>query len=371
MATRKDRQRGLKSTREDGRGPESSRKPGYLTRASISPAYTLDGIADPRRLAKEFDALMADLANQMNTIIQERLLTLDEAGRHHDPDFTDDRGRPTKIRRPDTEEDVSAEDLSKKDEVSGNLGGEGVDTIAAEKAVYAGGSTVEDKEPAEAGAEVTTGKSLTVLADRDAENISYAGGASVESKEPAEANAEVTTGKSLTVLADRDADNISETSGRKWAGASGADFVKGTDNLDDVGDGTTFKRMAAGYADASGRPNLLRRSAADLDPDDIAAQSEVASHVGGLNDDEVQPGKIPLGADHLSDWQRSGSPAQIEGGKIFSNTVDTNQLNASAVSRVKIADRAVDGDSFVEGVVDEYQTMGSTLSDAQWDAITA
>ncbi len=53
-----------------------------------------------------------------------------------------------------------------------------------------------------------------------------------------------------------DADHVDETGARKWAGATGADFIKATDTLDDVQDGATYKRpkataLTAGEVDLS------------------------------------------------------------------------------------------------------------------------
>lgn len=41
-----------------------------------------------------------------------------------------------------------------------------------------------------------------------------------------------------------DADEVDETTTKKWAGATGADFVKATDTLDDITDGTTTKSVS-------------------------------------------------------------------------------------------------------------------------------
>lgn len=60
------------------------------------------------------------------------------------------------------------------------------------------------------------------ITDKTATNIAYSGGGTVESLKPAEAGAEKTAGKSLTVLEDRVADNIAEGTSRKWAAESGA-----------------------------------------------------------------------------------------------------------------------------------------------------
>lgn len=66
----------------------------------------------------------------------------------------------------------------------------------------------------------------------DAGDLIYPGGTPIDNLKPAEGGAEQTTNKSLTVLADRTADNVAETSSKKWAGKSGANLVAGHVNGD-------------------------------------------------------------------------------------------------------------------------------------------
>lgn len=44
-------------------------------------------------------------------------------------------------------------------------------------------------------------------------------------------------------LSGKDADDLSESTTKKWAGASGADFIKAADDLDDITEGTTKKHF--------------------------------------------------------------------------------------------------------------------------------
>lgn len=68
--------------------------------------------------------------------------------------------------------------------------------------IYSNGQAVEALRPAEPLAEVTTGKSITVLTDRTADNISYLSGDSVDSLQPSEPGAEQTAGKPIDILTD-------------------------------------------------------------------------------------------------------------------------------------------------------------------------
>lgn len=46
-------------------------------------------------------------------------------------------------------------------------------------------------------------------------------------------------------LSGKSADDLAESATKKWAGASGADFIKSTDTLDDVVEGTIKKHFTA------------------------------------------------------------------------------------------------------------------------------
>jgi hypothetical protein len=155
--------------------------------------------------------------------------------------------------------------------------------------------------------------------------LAYQDGSGVDAYQPAEAGAETTTGKSWTVMNDRNLDNCAETTGRKVVGAGG------TGNMDHVKEGTTYSRPRAAhmldgrvreirrvtpsavnldaddlfdttrettqnvteagnvefvngnYTDGSRRPILLRRAVAaeDLDPDDVSSHAEVEENLGG------------------------------------------------------------------------------------------
>lgn len=83
-----------------------------------------------------------------------------------------------------------------------------------------GAPTVDAMKPAEAGAEKTAGKSITVLTDRVASNMQFGSGETVEALKPAEAGAEKTAGKSLSVLTDRTLDLVAETAARKHFAAT-------------------------------------------------------------------------------------------------------------------------------------------------------
>jgi hypothetical protein len=127
---------------------------------------------------------------------------------------------------------------------------------------YTTGETMQSLKPAEGGAEKTTGKALSVLTGRTADNITYTAGGTVDSLKPGEAGAEKTTGKSLSVLIDRHLGNIADdsASGRYSVASIDAnrkaliDFAQAHSGkiLDNIGEGTTYKRVSASHVAAGG-----------------------------------------------------------------------------------------------------------------------
>jgi len=93
--------------------------------------------------------------------------------------------------------------------------------LLATKTVYTGGATVDSLKPAEAGAQVFTGKSLTLLTDRTGANISYTSGGTLDSLKPATVGADVTSANTAADTANVNgvaAATISQGAGRANAG---------------------------------------------------------------------------------------------------------------------------------------------------------
>lgn len=302
-------------------------------------------------------------------------------------------------------EDIPAGGLAVKNAV--DLSTSEVTNKTADNITYTAGGSVDSLKPAESGADATAGKSLSVLANRVMSNITDAGALATKSAVDL-STAEVTN---------KTADNISESVTRKWAGESGADVTSGKSlsvltnrtmsNITDAGSLATKNTVASGDIDSgavtavkigtsavtaskidTGAVTAAKIGTSAVTASKISTSAVTASKIStsAVTTDkiatsavtnvkvsnDISPAKIELsGTTKLDTWQQSGQPAKIAGGEVASNTIDTTQINASAVSRLKIASNAVSGDKFTESVVDEYQTMGSTLSDAQWDALTA
>lgn len=106
----------------------------------------------------------------------------------------------------------------------------------------------------ELDAERTTGKSITLLTDRTADNISETTG----KKWAAESGADKTAGKSLAVLVDRTADNIAETGTRKFAAESGADITANAQLTFAIPPLQTVNRDFQGAAKAGQFPRTLK-----------------------------------------------------------------------------------------------------------------
>jgi len=76
----------------------------------------------------------------------------------------------------------------------------------------------------------------------------------------------ISAGKILLSQADGDSDDISEGAANFFAGVSGADFIKGTDDLDDISDGSTYAKVLS--TSISAGQIILGQATGDLD--DIA-----------------------------------------------------------------------------------------------------
>jgi hypothetical protein len=120
------------------------------------------------------------------------------------------------------------------------------------------------------------------------------------------------------------------------------------EDLDNITDGSSYIRFAAAYGDGSGRPLKLRRAlgGVDVDADD-------------LFDTTVED------LDNVTD----GSTFKKVAGVDSSNKCGASSYGADTVNYSAIVDNGVTGRLFYQDVVDEYQTMGSTLSDSQWDEL--
>ncbi len=105
------------------------------------------------------------------------------------------------------------------EEIADNIGGEGVDTLAAGKVLYVSTATVESLEPGEAGANVTETRTAALIASQGAlatqgsvdlataevtnklaANITFAGLETIESLKPGEAGADVTGSNTAALI---------------------------------------------------------------------------------------------------------------------------------------------------------------------------
>ena len=193
--------------------------------------------------------------------------------------------------------------------------------------------------PAEAGAEQTAGKSLSVLVDRVADNI----GESATRKWAAESGAETTTGKSMTVLVDRIADNIQESTLRKWANESGADITSGHQgdiSLANLGEKelSSLTNRIADFIQESASRKWAAESGANVTGNHTSADTDnVAGTPASTVRDNASSGKTA--DERTADWARDNHATLIDGRKIFTGDayVDTLQIQGEAVT----VDRAV------------------------------
>lgn len=142
---------------------------------------------------------------------------------------------------------------------------------------------------------------------------------------PPESGAEQTQGQSFTVLTDRTADHVSETSGRKWAGESGADKTVDNPQVLDWLTGVNATGLQVGKL--ADRPNAGTADRFYLATD------------GGANDEPI------LYRDDGNNWQQA-TTADINdalnvGALAALDEIDTTEITDSAVETPKLAAAAV------------------------------
>lgn len=204
---------------------------------------------------------------------------------------------------------------------------------------YDDGSGIESLQPAEAGAETTTGKSLTVLINRNLDNVSDTG-----------------TRKTVGAGGTGDADDVDETTGRKWIG-SGA-----TGDMDDINNGTTYKRPLGSYMDGSGRVTKMRRvtGAEDFDADDATKTTEVQGHIGGDGNPNVRDGSTLL--IDVENWEVENIATLLDGVDIAAtNPVQAGPARAGIVR----ARNAIDSSYRLAGDIEEGVT-GTSDGVSSW-----
>lgn len=129
------------------------------------------------------------------------------------------------------------------------------------------------------------------------------------------------------------------------------------DTAELAADAVTTAKIAAGAVDTT-----------ELAADAVTTAKIAAGAVGTteLGADSVTAAKIPddaIGNEHIA-------ANAVQAAQIANNSVGNAKMNASdPLLRDKINHAHIDGEHFDELVVDEYQTMGSTLSDGEWDTL--
>ncbi len=183
-----------------------------------------------------------------------------------------------------------------------------------------------------------------------------------------------------------DADDVPASATRKWAGESGADVTGGhtAANITSQGALATKDTVAAAEIDA-GAVTGPKLGADAVDGTKLADNAIGNEHLGAgvvdtaeLAADAVDDTKIAndaIGNEHM----QGGA---IDTAELFANAVTTPKIAASnitfalmaadSVRADEIKTQSINGAHFVETVIDEFQSvdMGSSLSDAQFDALT-
>jgi len=162
-----------------------------------------------------------------------------------------------------------------------------------------------------------------------------------------------------------------------------------------VTESATLGFIHPSYTDASRRPNVLRKAGGDLAVANVFDKS--ADSTDAITESATKKFAAESGADVTSAHQAATIAGQgalatkndfdgVPDGSSFkkvtavngSNQITTSSIASEAVGNAKISttdpvqrsridDNAVVGRHFDEQVVDEYQNMGSGLSDGQWD----
>ena len=145
---------------------------------------------------------------------------------------------------------------------------------------------------------------------------------------------DISAGHILLSACSGDADDISESATKKWAGVTGADFIKAVDDLDDISNGASYGRVL--LADITAGHIVLANCSGDLD--DIAngasygkvALTSISAGkiiVAGLDNDVTA--RMFADGDTKTDieaWRHASDVTLIDGGDVYANSLLVNKL---------------------------------------------
>lgn len=123
---------------------------------------------------------------------------------------------------------------------------------------------------------------------------------------------DISAGHVLLAECSGDSDDISEGASNFFAGASGADFIKGSDTLDDITNGATYGKVQVAVLD-SGYLYLLRKSADATERVEVTA-SGVEQYANNVKMIELANGALYLGDQNNEHGKFSSDGTEIKDG---------------------------------------------------------
>lgn len=272
---------------------------GYGTPSRVSVPLNLEAVNNPAVLAALVQTMFESLVNQLNAIFREKLDKIDDRGRMLSDTYTDKDGRPVRLHKAEDDVDIEVADV--------------FDTANNDLDDVPDGTT----HARVLATEISSGQVARVRDTTNSRNID---------------------GGDLIDTANDDADDLAESDTRKWAGTTGADFVIGTSDLDDVDDGSVHARVLAAEL-SSGQVARVRDTVGARDVAGSAIFDKVADDL-----DDVLDGSTYL------------KLAGVDG---------SNQATGSS-----FADDVVSGSTLTSAVITEYIAAGvGPGSQGGWDAV--
>ena len=283
---------------------------GYGSPARVTMPLNFETVSNPAELACLVQSSFDSLVNQLNTIFAEKLDKIDSQGRMLSDTYTDKMARPIRLHKVTANVDVDVEDVI--DATNNDLDDLGDGSVYGRvKVTEMSGGQVKRVRDTVGGRDVTGDQIFDKGAD--------------------------------------DADDVSESTTKKWAGATGADFIKGTDDAADVGESASRKWAGASGAD-------FVKASDDLDNVRHGTTYRKVKSVSGSN--EITESSVGTGA--------------ITNTKLGADAVDGAKLADNAVASEHVAADAISGDRFTSAVqlaLIDYNTDSGPGSEAAWDAV--
>jgi len=314
------------------------RQTSRLPVVKIQPPTLLTSAGTVQELAQMLTLELTRMSNTLNTVLNSYQLQIDES-----------RGtfRGTLAKHTKKLTSTGKSQVVTAEEVTDNVGGEGISTLGASSVKYADSSSVESLKPGEAGADVTGSNTAA----------SIVGQGSLATKNNVDLATGEVTNKTLAQLSG-DADDIPESITRKWAGETGADVTSGKTAAAITGQGTLATKNSVDLATAE-----VTNKTADQIGETITRKwaSESGADITSGHTASAITGQGAL-ATKSSVATADIDTAAVTTAKISTGAVTSAELAASAVTTAKIANQAVTSSEIAPSAVTSSKISNTAVS---------